>query len=75
MQLYHGSPILTNKVTATEMEGVEHHLMEFLDVGAECSVGTWKELAMSKVSPVHSAGSTIIDDTLSKMTGRGAALQ
>ena len=50
MQLYHGSPILTNKVTEVEMEGVKHHLMDFLDVGAECTVGKWRELALSKVS-------------------------
>lgn len=37
MQLYHGLPIITNKITIAEMKGVPHHLLGCIGLDQE----TW----------------------------------
>lgn len=49
MQCYRGLDVITNKATAQEMRGVEHHLMGFLDPGSEWGVNDFLRDALAKV--------------------------
>lgn len=49
MQVYKGLDILTNKVTASEMSGIPHHLMSFLDIDQDYTVEKFREDAVEKV--------------------------
>lgn len=53
MQTYKGLDVITNKATKEEMEGVKHHLMDFLQPGMEYDVGAFVEDASRLVS-LHS---------------------
>lgn len=58
MQVYKGLDVITNKATADEMKGVEHHLMGFLEPDEEYRVGEFQKDALAKVrlspSPLNS---------------------
>ena len=43
MQFYRGMDIGTAKVTAEEMRGVPHHLLDIMDVRDEASVAEFQE--------------------------------
>jgi tRNA dimethylallyltransferase len=41
MQVYKGLDVITNKVSESEMQGVEHLLMDFKQPGQQYIVGEW----------------------------------
>ena len=50
MQLYHGLPIITNKVTEEEMKGVPHHLLGKIRLEEETwTVGKFVKNALNTV--------------------------
>jgi tRNA dimethylallyltransferase len=49
MQVYSGLDIITNKVSETEMQGVEHLLMGFKQPGEQYVVGEWVNDALKVV--------------------------
>lgn len=53
MQIYKGFDIGTGKVTEEEMEGIPHHLIDFLDPRAEFSVEEFRTLAKEKISEIN----------------------
>ncbi|KAK4058460.1 tRNA dimethylallyltransferase, mitochondrial [Microbotryomycetes sp. JL221] len=53
MQVYRGLDVITNKATRQEMEGVRHHLMNFLDPGQEYRVGQFQQDALAKIEEMH----------------------
>ncbi|KAM3081486.1 tRNA dimethylallyltransferase, mitochondrial [Clarireedia jacksonii] len=57
MQMYAGLPIITNKVTPKEQNGIPHHLLGTVPLEAEpWTVGTFKENASNIISEVRSRG-------------------
>ena len=50
MQVYKGLDIITNKVTADEMKGVKHHLIDFVEPTAKITVVDFKDRAVKAVS-------------------------
>ena len=51
MQLYHGLPIITNKITTEEMKGVRHHLLGCIGLDQETwTVGKFVSNALGVVS-------------------------
>ena len=56
MQIYKGLNIATAKPTVEEMQGVPHHLIDFLDAGEPFSVADYVTLASQKIREVRSRG-------------------
>lgn len=56
MQVYKQMQIATAKPTADEMNGVPHHLMDFLDVTESFSVADYVELAGKTICDIHRRG-------------------
>lgn len=56
MQIYRGMDIATAKPTAEEMQGIPHHLIDFLDRGTAFSVADYVELAGKVIKDVDSRG-------------------
>ncbi|KAF8865777.1 mitochondrial putative tRNA dimethylallyltransferase [Acephala macrosclerotiorum] len=57
MQLYHGLPIVTNKVTIEEMQGVKHHLLGVIPLEEESwRVGTFRREASKVIQEIRSRG-------------------
>lgn len=56
MQIYKGMDIATAKPTADEMQGIPHHLMDFLDRGTSFSVADYVELAGEKIRDISLRG-------------------
>lgn len=56
MQIYKGMDIATAKPTAEEMQGIPHHLIDFLDRGTAFSVADYVELAGKAIRDVDSRG-------------------
>ena len=56
MQIYRGMDIGTAKLTIEERKGIEHHLLDVLDVSQDATVAWYQELARNAVSKIHSAG-------------------
>ncbi|CAB4588498.1 MAG: tRNA (adenosine(37)-N6)-dimethylallyltransferase MiaA [Actinobacteria bacterium] len=56
MQIYRGMDIGTAKLTIEERKGIEHHLLDVLDVNQDATVAWYQELARNAVSKIHSAG-------------------
>ena len=56
MQIYRGMDIGTAKLTIEERKGIEHHLLDVLDVHQDATVAWYQELARNAVSKIHSAG-------------------
>lgn len=52
MQTYKGLDVITNKATKDEMDGVRHHLMDFLRPDQEYTVGEFVKDARALVSRV-----------------------
>lgn len=51
MQLYHGLPVITNKITDEEMKGVPHHLLGCIGLEQETwTVGKFVTSALGVVS-------------------------
>jgi tRNA dimethylallyltransferase len=60
MQLYKGMDIGTAKLTITERNGVEHHLIDVLDIKDDSNVAWYQNLARSKIDEVMAAGQSIV---------------
>jgi len=56
MQIYKGLPISTAQPTEDEKEGIPHHLIAFLDVKENFSVGEYQTLARAKIADIQSRG-------------------
>lgn len=57
MQLYSGLPIITNKITAEEQQGVPHHLLGCIGLKEQTwVVGTFVKRALSIISEIRSRG-------------------
>lgn len=56
MQFYRGMDIGTAKVTAEEMRGVPHHLLDTLDVTEEASVATFQAQARAIFDEIRARG-------------------
>ncbi len=56
MQIYKGMSIATAKPTKEEMQGVPHHLIDFLDRGTPFSVADYVSLAGGKIREVTDRG-------------------
>ena len=54
--LYRGLDIGTAKPTATEMEGIPHHLIDIVDPSEEMSLATYQGLAFAAIDDVASRG-------------------
>jgi tRNA dimethylallyltransferase len=86
MQMYDGLPIITNKITIEEQEGIPHHLLGFIALDGEAwRVGMFKRKASQIIQEIRSRGrlpivvggthyytqSLIFDDTLVAEDGDG----
>lgn len=56
MQIYKGMDIATAKPTLEEMQGIPHHLIDFLDRNIAFSVADYVKLAGEKISNIYSRG-------------------
>ncbi len=56
MQVYKHMNIATAKPTAEEMQGIKHHLIDFLEPCEAFSVAAYKELALLKIKDIFSRG-------------------
>lgn len=56
MQFYRGMDIGTAKVTAEEMQGVPHHLLDTLEVTEEASVATFQAQARATFDQIRARG-------------------
>ncbi|TEY77573.1 hypothetical protein BOTCAL_0053g00040 [Botryotinia calthae] len=57
VQMYEGLPIITNKVTVEEQNGILHHLLGFIPLDAETwTVGTFKDRASQIIQEIRSRG-------------------
>ena len=60
MQIYRGMDIATAKPTADEMQGVRHHLIDFLPPTEEYSVKRFCDDALAAAKDIASRGKTVI---------------
>ena len=56
MQIYKGMDIASAKPTVAEMQGIPHHLIDFLDRGVTFSAADYVKLANEKIKDVLSRG-------------------
>jgi tRNA dimethylallyltransferase len=56
MQLYRGMDIGTAKLPVPERRGIEHHLIDVLDVTEESTAAEYQKLARSKILEIQSRG-------------------
>lgn len=56
MQIYKGMSIATAKPTAEEMQGIPHHLIDFLDPCEKYSVARYIEDATNAIQDIHNRG-------------------
>ncbi|QSZ35582.1 hypothetical protein DSL72_008452 [Monilinia vaccinii-corymbosi] len=57
MQMYEGLPIITNKITVEEQNGIPHHLLGFIPLDAEpWTVGMFKKQASQIIQEIRSRG-------------------
>ena len=56
MQFYRGMDIGTAKVTAEEMRGVPHHLLDIMDVRDEASVAEFQERSRELIEQIRGRG-------------------
>ncbi len=56
MQIYKGMDIASAKPTVEEMQGIPHHLIDFLDRGVTFSAADYVKLAKEKIEDVLSRG-------------------
>ncbi len=58
MQIYRGMDIATAKPTPEEMQGIPHHLIDFVDPCENYSVARYCEDAKRAINDIHSRGKT-----------------
>lgn len=56
MQIYKGMDILTAKPTVSEMQGIKHHLIDFLEPETDFSVADYVRLANNAIDDIVSRG-------------------
>lgn len=57
MQLYAGLPIITNKITVEEQQGIPHHLLGYIGLHEQTwVVGTFVKRALSMIEEIRSRG-------------------
>lgn len=56
MQIYKGMDIGTAKPTETEMQGIPHHLIDFLELGEDFSVAAYVALAKKCIAEITARG-------------------
>lgn len=56
MQIYKGMDIATAKPTKEEMQGIKHHMMDFLDNTESFSVAEYQRMAGECIYNIHSSG-------------------
>ena len=56
MQVYRGMDIGSAKVTASEMDGVPHHLIDVLDPQEEFNVTVFQSMARQALSGIYERG-------------------
>lgn len=56
MQIYRRMDVATAKPTAEEMQGVPHHLIDFLEPGESFSVARYCTLAKAAIEDIHDRG-------------------
>ncbi|CAO2651758.1 Nn.00g000410.m01.CDS01 [Neocucurbitaria sp. VM-36] len=57
MQLYHGLPVITNKITQEEMKGIPHHLLGCIGLEEETwTVGKFVGEALTVIDEIRSRG-------------------
>ncbi len=55
-QVYRGLDIGTGKITAAEMSGITHHLLDIKDPQDRFSVNEWKKLSEENIADIHARG-------------------
>lgn len=60
MQIYKNMDIATAKPTKEEMQGIVHHLIDFVDPAEKFSVAEYVKLARAKIEDIHKRGKQII---------------
>jgi tRNA dimethylallyltransferase len=60
MQLYRGMDIGTAKLSLDEREGIEHHLLDVLDVTEDATVAWYQDKARSAIAEIHSRGKSAV---------------
>jgi tRNA dimethylallyltransferase len=57
MQLYRGLPIITNKISVEEREGVPHHLIDFVDLEEETwRISRFRNECLRLIQDIHARG-------------------
>ena len=56
MQLYKGMDIGTAKLPFTERRGIEHHLVDVLEVTQESTAAEYQKIARAKIQEIQSRG-------------------
>lgn len=56
MQIYKGLSIATAKPTSEEMQGIPHHLIDFLEPNEDFSVADYVKIAGEKIKDIHERG-------------------
>lgn len=57
-QVYRGLDLGTGKITAAEMDGIRHHLLDVVDVGETFSLADFQRLAYDRIEAIRSGGRT-----------------
>ena len=60
MQIYKDLEVGTAKVTKEEMDGIPHHLVDFVDIEEEFSVADYKKMCYEKIGEILQRGKTPI---------------
>ena len=60
MQLYKGMDIGTAKISIPQRYGIEHHLLDVLDVHEDSTVAWFQEICRAKIAEIHSRAKDVI---------------
>ena len=60
MQIYKGMDIGTAKLAVNERGGIEHHLLDILELSQDSTVAWYQNLAREKISEIHSQGKNVV---------------
>ena len=60
MQVYKGMDIGTAKLSVPERAGVEHHLIDVLDIKDEANVAWYQQIAREKIDQILSTGKSVV---------------
>jgi tRNA dimethylallyltransferase len=70
MQIYRTADVLTNKVTKSEMCGIKHHLLDFLDPSETYDVYNFEKAAVKRVTLRKSLSNDRLKKSKTRGTGR-----